>query len=148
MELLTAYPEQTFRAGTDFMYDSADDIVYYIPQHLSKTHGQLALLHEIAHAQLGHFHYQTDFELFAMETKAWARTRALALKHALPITESYIDECLASYATWLTKRATCPLCGNFSLQTTQATYQCFRCQTRWRVGSDAVEGINQIMLEY
>lgn len=147
-ELLTAFPEQTFAAGNDFVYDSADDIVYYDSDNLHSDTGRLSLLHEIAHARLAHFHYTSDLELFIMETKAWALTRQLADQYAVAIDDDYIDDCLQSYANWLEQRATCPLCDNFSLQQGHSTYRCFRCGTRWRVYTDALERIRRQRIDY
>lgn len=142
-DFLLNFPDQTFSAGGDFMYDSADDIIYFDPEVLPTHQGQLALLHEVAHAQLGHFHYRSDFELFAMETKAWSKTRDLAKDYDIDISEDYIADCLASYGDWLTKRATCPTCQNYSLQADETTYQCWRCQTRWRVAVDSLDRIRR-----
>ena len=138
VDLLAFYPNYQFEIGDDFLYDAAEDIIYYQVNSLNTNDGQIALLHEIAHAQLGHFHYASDFELFAMETQAWNRTRQLARQHNLPLSEDYVTDCLASYATWLHKRATCPTCSNFSLQMDELTYRCFLCDDRWQVKVDSL----------
>lgn len=146
MDIMSRYPQQSFRAADEFCYDAADDIIYYDPARLDEAEGRLALLHELAHATLAHFDYDSDFELFAMETRAWAHTRELASSEKVPCDESYIDECLASYATWLAKRATCPTCDNFSLQIDKTTYRCFRCHTRWQVHTDRLDRIRRVRL--
>ena len=65
MEIIAAYPEQRFLPAGYFAYDASEDIVNYDPGLLRRNSGKLALLHEISHAILGHFHYRFDFELFA-----------------------------------------------------------------------------------
>jgi len=143
---LLAYPELRFASGDEFLFDAADDIIYYVADAIDQLEGQLALLHEIAHAKLGHFHYASDFELFAMETQAWRLTRHLALTHDLIVPRGYIEDCLDTYNTWLTKRATCPACHNFSTQEDEVTYRCFMCDTRWRVTIDALERTRRVKL--
>ena len=97
MEIISAYPKQKFLPAGYFAYDASDDVINYDPVMLESTDGKLALLHEISHATLGHFHYRFDFELFAMEMDAWNLTRKLAHKHSLKLNESYISDCMESY---------------------------------------------------
>lgn len=143
MELIAAYPEQRFLPSGYFAYDASEDVINYDPGQLGRTDGKLALLHEISHALLGHFHYRFDFELFAMEMDAWNMTKALARKHKVKINQSYIDECMDSYDQWLTKRGTCPKCNEFNIQNQPNRFCCHRCQTAWKVSEDIQSSIRR-----
>ena len=147
MEIIAAYPEQRFLPAGYFAYDASEDIVNYDPGLLRRNSGKLALLHEISHALLGHFHYRFDFELFAMEMDAWNMTRTLAIKHAVGVQESYINECMDSYDTWLTKRGTCPRCNQFNLQSKPNEFRCYRCLTRWKVSQDIQSSIRRVVIK-
>ena len=147
MEIIAAYPEQRFLPAGYFAYDASEDIVNYDPGLLRRNSGKLALLHEISHAMLGHFHYRFDFELFAMEMDAWNMTRTLAIKHAVGVQESYINECMDSYDIWLTKRGTCPRCNQFNLQSKPNEFRCYRCLTRWKVSQDIQSSIRRVVIK-
>ncbi|MEI6581920.1 MAG: hypothetical protein WCN86_03545 [bacterium] len=147
MEIIAAYPEQRFLPAGYFAYDASEDIVNYDPGLLRRNSGKLALLHEISHALLGHFHYRFDFELFAMEMDAWNMTRTLAIKHAVGVQESYINECMDSYDIWLTKRGTCPRCNQFNLQSKPNEFRCYRCLTRWKVSQDIQSSIRRVVIK-
>ncbi len=145
-DITAAYPQFSFEAADEFCYDAAADVIYFDATTLETESGRLSLLHEIAHAELSHFDFQTDFELFAMETRAWARTRDLATSYGITCTDAFITGCLTSYADWVTERATCPACENFSLQQDSSTYRCFRCQTRWHIETDAKNRVRRVRL--
>lgn len=145
--ITAAYPELRFEPADEYCFDAAAETIYYDTNTLETPSGRLSLLHEIAHAQLAHFDFQSDFELFAMETRAWAKTRELAQAHGVKCTERFVAECLQTYADWVTHRATCPTCENFSLQEDPQTYKCFRCQTRWHIRTDAQNRIHRVRLE-
>ncbi len=136
MELIAQYPAMKFLPAGYFAYDAAEEVVNYDPVRLQSQSGQLALLHEISHATLGHFHYRFDFELFVMEARAWHLTRELAKQHGVDVDEAYIEDCIDSYDEWLTKRATCPGCGTFNIQSVPNEFECYACQTSWKVSED------------
>ncbi|MCC7543230.1 hypothetical protein IT415_00805 [bacterium] len=140
------YNDLQFEASDDFLYDAADEIIYYDSDTVGENEGQIALLHEIAHAQLGHFHYNTDLELFALETQAWGLTSQLCKQYSVTIPDEYLRSCLQTYASWLTQRATCPACNNFSTQDDAITYRCFLCDTRWQVKTDVQARVRRIRL--
>lgn len=143
MELIASYPEHRFLPAGYFAYDASEDVINYDPGQIDKTDGKLALLHEISHALLGHFHYRFDFELFAMEMDAWNMTKSLARKHKVKINHSYIEECMNSYDRWLTKRGTCPKCNEFNIQNQPNQFTCHRCQTAWKVSDNIQSSIRR-----
>lgn len=148
MEIIAAYAQHRFLPAAFFSYDASEEVINYLPDALSTNSGKLALLHEISHCELGHFHYQTDLQLYAMEIDAWQLTRKLAKKFKIPITKDYIEDCLESYNQWIEKRGTCPKCQTFCAQTTETEFECFNCSTRWRVNtSPQVRTTRRIMAD-
>lgn len=147
MEIIAAYPKQRFLPAGYFAYDASDDVINYDPGAVRTNEGKLALLHEICHALLGHFHYRFDFELYAMEMDAWNMTKSLAKKHGLKADTEYIDECMESYEIWLTKRGTCPSCSEFNMQQTPNRFECYRCHTRWKVSEDIQSSIRRTLIK-
>ena len=136
MEIIAAYSQHTFLPAAHFSYDAADEVINYFPQALKTNSGKIALLHEISHCELGHFHYVSDLQLYAMEIDAWLLTRKLAKKFNIPVEEDYIDECIESYNQWIEKRGTCPRCSTFCAQKTEVEFECYNCLTCWRVSAD------------
>jgi hypothetical protein len=147
LEIIASYPQQKFLPAGYFAYDASDDVINYDPSLLRSNDGKLALLHEISHATLGHFHYRYDFELYAMEMDAWNLTKRLAKKHGLKLNEVYINECMQSYEVWLTKRGTCPSCDEFNMQTSPNRFECYRCRTRWKVSEDIQSSIRRKVIK-
>lgn len=147
MDIIASYPEQRFLPAGYFAYDASEDVINYDPGLLGMADGKLALLHEISHAILGHFHYRFDFELYAMEMDAWNMTKSLAQKHKVRINEAYINECMDSYDEWLTKRGTCPRCNEFNIQNQPNQFSCLRCQTRWKVSEDIQSSIRRKIIK-
>lgn len=143
MEIIAAYPNQRFLPAGYFAYDASEDVVNYDPSRISDRAGKLALLHEVAHSLLGHFHYRFDFELYAMEMDAWNLTRTLAKQHSVKIDEEYLKQCMDSYDQWLTKRGTCPKCDEFNVQSVPNRFQCFRCRTRWEVSENIQSSVKR-----
>ncbi len=119
--------------GEVFSFNANTKTITYVPEELEKEDGSLALLHEIAHMKLDHFSYNYDVELLGLEHEAWEETRRLAKEYNMEVDENHIKECLESYDKWLDKRATCPKCGEYSLQRDKNTFGCFVCDCYWKV---------------
>jgi len=119
--------------GNVFSFNANTQTITYVPDDLEREDGSLALLHEIAHMKLGHFAYTYDVELLHMEHEAWDETRKIAEEYGIEIDEAHIDECLDSYDKWLSKRATCPKCGEYALQRDHNIFGCFVCDCYWKV---------------
>jgi hypothetical protein len=147
MDIIAAYPQQRFLPAGYFAYDASEDVINYDPGRIHDDSGKLALLHEIAHSLLGHFHYRFDFELYAMEMDAWNLTRNLALQHNIKIDENYLEQCMNSYDEWLTERGTCPNCEEFNVQSVPNRFQCFRCRTRWEVSEDVQSSVKRKIIQ-
>lgn len=115
------------------MWSPNTNSITYDVDRANTNDGRLALIHEIGHALLEHRIYQFDAELVKMEMDAWDQTRQLAATYGVEIDEDHIAQCIESYDRWLTKRATCPDCTNFSLQRARDEYACFGCGAVWQV---------------
>ena len=115
------------------MWSPIAQTVYYDPKRLKTNVGRAGLLHEVGHAVLGHRVYKYDMELLRIEMDAWDFVRQFANKYKIKIDEDHIRRCIASYDNWLSKRATCPDCLNFSLQKDRLHYGCFACGSKWKV---------------
>lgn len=107
--------------------------ITYDSRRVKTPNGKIALLHEIGHAVLGHKIYKYDMELIKMEMDAWDFVRENAERYSLHIDEEHIARCIETYDEWLSKRATCPDCNNFSLQKDRNQYSCFACGSKWTV---------------
>lgn len=133
MDLLAQFSDINFLPGRIFVWSPSTKTVIYDPRRIESSDGQIALLHEIGHARLGHNYYKYDMELLGMEMDAWDVARTLAPLYTLTIDEAHIARCIASYDDWLSRRATCPDCQNFSLQKDRSNYRCFACGSSWSV---------------
>jgi hypothetical protein len=130
--IVADFPQFRFVPGKFFMWSPHTKSVVYDTRRESND-GKIALLHEIGHATLNHRLYRYDMQLIEMEMDAWDVVRQLAPKYELYVDEGHIARCIATYDAWLTKRATCPDCQNFSLQKGRDQYGCFACGSVWEV---------------
>lgn len=133
MQVSEIIKEYNCRPGERFAYSSSRKEITYDPDIIETPLGKLSLLHEIAHLKLGHFSYTYDLELFRMEIEAWEETKRLAELYNVQVNDTYIKKCIESYDNWLSKRATCPRCKEFSLQKTETLFLCVSCDSKWRV---------------
>lgn len=128
------YPAFRFRPGREEHWSPRSKTITF---RLDQPPKQLyfGLLHELAHALLGHSNYQGDFELIKLESQAWQLASQIGAKYDIAIDDEHIQTCLDTYRDWLHRRSTCPACGTHVLQRDSSTYQCFNCQSIWRVSS-------------
>lgn len=122
------FPAIHFAQGSPFRWSPERRTVYY-----ADPHNGASLLHEVAHAQLGHTHYTRDIELLQMERDAWEHTAALAKRYAVFVDPEHIETMLDSYRDWLHARSTCPSCQATGIQTDTKQYHCLACQATWKV---------------
>ena len=127
------YPAITFKEGDLFVWSPKEAIITYTAIADDEEYAVWALLHEVAHAALGHQHYKSDVDLLRHEVDAWREAKAIAKSLHTTIEEDHIQDCLDTYRDWLHKRATCPNCLVISLQQDDGSYKCFNCQTKWKV---------------
>ncbi len=125
----------TLLSGETFLWSPKDRMIVYDPEKLTEDPGQWSLLHEIAHATLGHQSYESDFELLQLEVAAWEEAKRSAAKLRININDNYIEDCLDSYRDWLHQRSTCPTCGSGGLQHDSREYRCHNCLSTWHVST-------------
>lgn len=130
-----AFPDVLLEAGDSFLWSPADNKVMYDETKLSKANGKWSLLHELAHAKLGHQIYKTDFELLSLELAAWDEAKQLAPQFDTVIDDNYVEDCLDTYRDWLHLRSTCPMCGSGGLQHSSREYRCHNCHSTWQVST-------------
>ncbi len=123
----------SFVKGDGFYWSPKTRTITYIDKESEQNNW--ALIHEAAHAKLGHTNYSSDFELLKLEVEAWGEAKDLSKEVDLAIDENHIQDCLDTYRDWLHRRSTCPSCSVVSLQITDRSYQCHNCSTAWSVSS-------------
>ncbi len=126
------YPEIRFEVGDRFYWSpSLKTIFYTIDQDGSLD--EVQLIHELAHAVLGHNSYEKDVELLQLEVQAWEMTRQLMTKYELlSVSKSEIESALDSYRDWLHARSICPTCRAIGYEVNDKVYRCVACETQWR----------------
>lgn len=123
------HPDIKFVVGDDFKWSQADQTLTIA----ESTGGELYLLHELAHALLGHADFVFDIELLRQEREAWDHARSvLAPRYDVQLDDELIEEALDTYREWMHARALCPTCGLTGLQTKTSTYVCVNCRCSWR----------------
>jgi hypothetical protein len=134
--LKTTFQDITFEPGDTFFWSPKNQkITYDAGAPPTDQHATWALLHETAHALLGHKKYQYDVDLLLLEVEAWQRAKGLAESFGITIEEDHIQDCLDTYRDWLHQRATCPRCSTVSLQIPRQDYRCHNCAATWTVSS-------------
>lgn len=129
-KLTTDFPDIAFVAGATFHWHPEKLTVTYV----TASNDIDSLLHEVAHAILGHQDFKRDVELIEMERDAWRyATTTLAPRYGHTITPEIIEDSLDSYRDWLHARSTCPTCKATGIQTKQHTYKCLACMSEWTV---------------
>jgi hypothetical protein len=126
------YPAFRFKPGPQEHWSPKTNTITY--EQNSKD-GPFGLLHELAHALLGHDNYHSDFELLKLESLAWQTAAEIGLKYGVKIDDEHIQNCLDTYRDWLHRRSKCPTCGMHVLQADPRTYKCFNCGASWQVSA-------------
>lgn len=126
------YPQFKFKPGSQEHWSPRTKTITYDPEAISFSYG---LLHELAHALLGHNSYKSDFELLKLESLAWQTAAEIGQKYGVKIDDEHIQNCLDTYRDWLHRRSKCPACGMHVLQTNPRAYKCFNCGETWQVSA-------------
>lgn len=132
------FPDIIFEAGETFFWSPRENKITYTTHQSVAEHGVWALLHEVAHAKLGHSNYKNDFELLKLESHTWQKARSLGKKYGVSIDSEHIQDCLDTYRDWLHNRARCSNCGVVTMQRPDGKYQCFNCQNTWQLPKTAL----------
>lgn len=124
------YPAYHFNKSREFRWSPAEQTIFYDGQ----SNDFASLLHELAHAVLGHSHYLRDVELLGMERVAWEHAATtLAPLYGVTVTTDTIEDALDTYRDWLHARSTCPHCDAVGIQIKDHPYRCVTCFTQWKV---------------
>lgn len=126
-------PDITFSMGDSFSWSPKNATITYGKN--TTVESMWSLLHEFAHAELGHTTYATDFELLNLEVAAWEACKNNAQSLDITVDDDHVEDCLDSYRDWLHRRSTCPTCGSTGLQRTETEYHCHNCYTFWQVSA-------------
>jgi len=141
-KLLQDFNAYSFRADKGFSWSSDSATIAY-KQPTAFTDIWL-LLHEIAHAELGHRHYHYDIDLTRMEAEAWDYAKkSIAPHYKLIIDGDFIEDTLDTYRLWLHARSTCPRCTQTGAQATKNTYSCINCRCSWQVYEARLCGVRR-----
>lgn len=124
------FPLIRFQAAERFYWAPHEHTVYY-----SDSEDSSQLLHETAHALLGHDAYNLDIELIAMERDAWTKANALAKQYNITFSNEHHHMAMESYREWIHARSTCPVCQASGVQTSKDTYRCLACTAKWQVNN-------------
>jgi hypothetical protein len=126
------FPNLHFEQGEDFYWSPAHSTIHFAP--IRTPEEELTLLHEVAHALLGHSHFDRDLDLIRIEREAWDHVRdTLGPRYGINASEDDIEDMLDTYREWLHARSTCPQCRLTGIQTDSAKYHCVGCGHDWRV---------------
>jgi hypothetical protein len=125
------YPQFKFKSGGQEHWSPKTNTITY---ELAED-GHYGLLHELAHALLGHRNYKNDFELLKLESQAWHKAAEIGQKYGINIDEDHIQNCLDTYRDWLHRRSKCPACGVHAAQIDARTYKCLNCGATWNVSA-------------
>ena len=117
------FPDFVFREGKKFAFRPPKTIILGPEEVFS----ELLLLHEVAHAVLGHRTFKMDAERLKMEAAAWEKASELAKEYGIGVDEDFIQGELDTYRDWLHKKSRCPSCGLTRFQTPDGQYHCPRC---------------------
>jgi predicted RNA-binding Zn-ribbon protein involved in translation (DUF1610 family) len=128
------YPQFSFKAGSHEHWSPKTKTITY-ESIASQQYIKYGVLHELAHALLGHNNYHSDFELLKLETHAWQTAADIGKKYGVKIDDEHIQNCLDTYRDWLHRRSKCPTCGVHVLQADARTYKCFNCGASWNVSA-------------
>lgn len=122
--LKSAYPNLIFKPDQKFLFRPPRTIHYLE----DNDNFRLLLLHELAHALLGHFSYQTSLERLKLERDAWERTRALCQTYHVPFSEEFAETELNTYRDWHHQKTLCKTCGSSCLELNAKSLYCPFCQ--------------------
>ncbi len=126
------FPQFKFLPGQKDFWSAHTNTITYA-QKIEDKNFSWSILHELAHALLGHITYGSDFELIKMESLAWQKAAELGQKYNIKISDDHIQDCMDTYREWLHRRSACPVCGSRSPQLDAQNYKCLNCSTEWSV---------------
>ena len=121
--LQNSFPNLVFKPSHKFLFHPPKTILF----NQTDANFPSLILHEIGHAELGHYDFKTDIARLRMEVAAWEKARELAPKFNITIDENLIESELDTYRDWLHQKSKCKKCGLTRYQTNDGRYHCPFC---------------------
>ena len=140
-QLKSSYPQFKFEESDGYSWSPSQNTIFYVANKLDPAF----IVHELAHALLGHTSYNQDIELIPMERDAWGEATKLGLELGIKIPNETIESNLDSYRDWMHARSTCPDCEATGLQIKKHAYKCPACMKTWRVNDARVCGLKRYL---
>jgi len=141
------FPQLRLEASDDFYWSPSTSTVHYGT--VSDDREALTLLHEVAHALLGHRNFKRDIDLLKIEREAWDYVRdVLGPKYGLKTDEEVVENAIDTYREWLHARSKCPHCSLTGIQTGDSQYHCLGCDRDWLVNDARRCGLKRYSLSH
>ena len=112
------FPQFNFEESDDFYWSKKENTIFFEPE---SSNFHLLILHELAHALLGHEDFWLDIELLKMESEAWEFVQ-----------NNLVSQYGFCFSSNLAKRSLCPKCKLNGFQQKDLTYKCPACGTIWQ----------------
>ena len=122
--IIEAYPNLTFKPGRKFLFRPPKSIHYLE----TDENFRFLLLHELAHALLGHYTFDRSLERLQIERDAWAKTRELCCLYSIPFDDNLAEAELNTYRDWVHQKTLCKHCGLSCLEVSSESLYCPSCQ--------------------
>lgn len=136
------YPDFQFQESSEFRWSPTTKTIFY-----ETSNNTASLLHELAHALLGHTSYTRDIELLEIERDAWHHaTTVLAPHYNIPIDKNALEDAMDTYRDWMHIRSICPNCKASGMQVRKNTYRCVACHTQWKVNDARICALRRYVL--
>ena len=126
--LKESYKDLTFKEGPRFLFRPKKTI-FYIE---ANENFRFLLLHELAHALLGHFSFDRSLERLEIERDAWEKTRELCELHEVPFDDNLAEAELNTYRDWVHQKTLCKACGLTCLEISSESLYCPFCQKTYK----------------
>ena len=128
------FPQFKFESSDNFHWSHTENAIFYPENDESNDSSyNLSLLHELAHALLGHSGYNLDIDLLKIETAAWELASSeLAPKYGIEVDEDSLQDDLDTYRVWMHRRSLCPNCNINGFQQSDLRYKCPSCGRIWQ----------------
>lgn len=118
------FPFLRFVSGKRFLFRPPRTVV--VPADFSDEEN-LLLLHEVGHALIGLFDFDTEVERLKIEVLAWEKARELCGLYGVMVDDELIERELDTYRDWLHQKSRCPKCGLTRFQTPDSIWHCSKC---------------------